>query len=153
MQINLLCVGKLKETFYTAAQAEYQKRLKAFCKLTVAEVAEESALGTPLLQTGKEGQKLLARLTGKEHLLLLDVAGQKMDSPAFSAFLHTRELAAEPLTIVIGGPHGVSPEVLARANTRLSFSDMTFNHRLARIMLYEQLYRGFSIMHNMPYHK
>ena len=159
MTIRVLCVGKLKEAYFEQACAEFQKRLSRFCTLELAEVADEKAPESlhPAdedLVREKEGKRLLKAIGQKDYVVALAIDGRQMPSEAFAAFLETKENeGVRALTFVIGGSLGLSPEVLNRADYRLSFSQMTFPHRIARLLLLEQLYRGFKIRAHEAYHK
>jgi 23S rRNA (pseudouridine1915-N3)-methyltransferase len=158
MNVRIVCVGKLKESFFTDACAEFQKRLSRFCALEIVEVADEKAPESlhPAdedLVREKEGKRILKSIGPKDFVVALAIDGRQMTSEAFAAYLCERETEARPLTFVIGGSLGLSPEVYARANAKLSFSKMTFPHRIARLLLLEQLYRGFKINAHEAYHK
>lgn len=158
MTIRIVCVGKLKERYFEDACAEFFKRLSRFCSLEVVELADEKAPESlhPAdedLVREKEGRRILKAIGPKDFVVALAIDGRQMTSEAFAAYLAEKEAEARPLTFVIGGSLGLSPEVYARANARISFSKMTFPHRIARLLLLEQLYRGFKILHNEAYHK
>ena len=158
MNVRILCVGKLKESYFEDACAEFQKRLSRFCALELVEVADEKAPESlhpkdELLVLDREGKRLLKAIGPKDFVVALAIDGKQMRSEAFAAFLEEKELEARPLTFVIGGSLGLSQEVYARADMKLSFSAMTFPHRIARLLLLEQLYRGFKIRRNEAYHK
>ena len=158
MTVRVVCVGKLKERYFEDACAEFQKRLGRFCTLETVELADEKAPESlhPAdedLVREKEGKRILKAIGAKDFVVALAIDGRQMTSEAFAAFLEEKEAGARPLTFVIGGSLGLSPEVYARANTKLSFSEMTFPHRIARLLLLEQLYRGFKILRNETYHK
>ncbi len=158
MTVRIVCVGKLKERYFEDACAEFIKRLSRFCTLDVVEVADEKAPESlhPAdedLVREKEGRRILKAIGQKDFVVALAIDGRQMTSEQFSAYLSEKEAEARPLTFVIGGSLGLSPEVYARANAKISFSKMTFPHRIARLLLLEQLYRGFKILHNEAYHK
>ena len=158
MTVRIVCVGKLKEKYFEDACAEFQKRLSRFCSLEIAEVADEKAPESlhpkdEDLVREKEGKRILKAIGPKDFVVALAIDGKQTTSEAFSAYLAEKEAEARPLTFVIGGSLGLSPEVYARADAKLSFSKMTFPHRIARLLLLEQLYRGFKILHNEAYHK
>ena len=158
MTVRIVCVGKLKEKYFEDACAEFIKRLSRFCTLDVVEVADEKAPESlhPAdedLVREKEGRRILKAIGQKDFVVALAIDGRQMTSEQFSAYLSEKEAEARPLTFVIGGSLGLSPEVYARANAKISFSKMTFPHRIARLLLLEQLYRGFKILHNEAYHK
>jgi len=158
MTVRVVCVGKLKEKYFEDACAEFFKRLSRFCTLEIVEVADEKAPESlhPAdedLVREKEGRRILKAIGQKDFVVALAIDGRQMTSEQFSAYLGEKEAEARPLTFVIGGSLGLSPEVYARANAKISFSKMTFPHRIARLLLLEQLYRGFKILHNEAYHK
>ena len=157
LTIHLICVGKLKEAYLREAQAEYTKRLSAFCRLDLVEIAEYRLPENPSqAQVAKglqaEGKDILARLRGTAVALCIE--GKELASPGLAEWLSTAALHGESeLCFVIGGSFGLSDEVKNAAALRLSMSPMTFPHQLARIMLLEQLYRACSINANGKYHK
>jgi len=158
MKIRICCVGKLKESYFTDACAEFQKRLSRFCELEIVEVADEKAPESlhpadEALVKGKEGKRILKAIGAKDFVVALAIDGKQLTSEAFADFLSAREVEARPLSFVIGGSLGLSDEVYARANAKLSFSKMTFPHRIARLLLLEQLYRGCKIRAHEAYHK
>ena len=140
MTVRVVCVGKLKERYFEDACAEFQKRLGRFCTLETVELADEKAPESlhPAdedLVREKEGKRILKAIGAKDFVVALAIDGRQMTSEAFAAFLEEKEAGARPLTFVIGGSLGLSTEVYARANTKLSFSEMTFPHRIARLLL------------------
>lgn len=159
MRIRIACVGKVKEKFYRDAIAEFEKRLSRYCKLEILEVADEQTpdgAGAALVEQikDKEGVRLLSKIREDSFVVTLEIQGKKMDSEAFSKFLEETAIAGKgSITFVIGGSLGLSKSVLARSNFAVSFSDMTFPHQLMRVILCEQIYRGFRISHGEPYHK
>lgn len=158
MTVRIVCVGKLKERYFEDACAEFQKRLSRFCSLEIVEVADEKAPESlhpkdEDLVREKEGRRILKAIGPKDFVVALAIDGKQMTSEAFAAYLAEKETEARPLTFVIGGSLGLSPEVYARADARISFSKMTFPHRIARLLLLEQLYRGFKINAHEAYHK
>ena len=158
MIIRIVCVGKLKERYFEDACAEFQKRLGRFCTLETVELPDEKAPDSlhpadEALVKEKEGKRIMKAIGPKDFVVALAIDGKQMTSESFAAYLEERANDARPLTFVIGGSLGLSPEVCARANARLSFSKMTFPHRIARLLLLEQLYRGFKILSHETYHK
>lgn len=159
MKITILAVGKIKEKFYRDALDEYAKRLSRYCKLEVVEVAnektEENSTDTERsLILEKEAGRLLKAIRDDAYCIALAIEGKKLDSVAFSKKLESLALSGKSqLVFVIGGSLGLHKTVLARADELLSFSDMTFPHQLMRVILAEQIYRGFRIAKNEPYHK
>ena len=152
-------MGKLKEKFYLAAAAEYQKRLSAYCRLTLVELPEEKLPQNPTQgqidqALFKEAQAIRAKLPPSASVVALCVEGKERSSEDFAKLLSTWEhSSAKHLVFVIGGSYGLDPALKAEAWVRLSMSPMTFPHHLARVMLLEQLYRAFKIQEGSSYHK
>lgn len=159
MRIKIVCVGKLKDSFFRDAVAEYAKRLSRFCTLEVCEVADEKApesLSSAEEEQVKEreGERLLAKVLPGEFVVCLTIDGKRYTSEQFAAFLQgTFDRSASTISLVIGGSLGLSPAVLKRADSKLSVSDMTLPHGLCRVFLLEQVYRAFKINAGEPYHK
>lgn len=159
MRISIVCVGKVKEKFYRDAMEEYLKRLSRYCKAEVIEVADEptpegasSVLEEQIKR--REGERLLAKLREDAYVITLEITGNKVDSPAFSDMIKKIGISGKShIQFVIGGSLGLHETVSARADKKLSFSDMTFPHQLMRVILCEQIYRGYRIMNGEPYHK
>lgn len=159
MNITIVCVGKIKEAFYKDAVNEYAKRLSRYCRFQVIEVADEK---TPDQTTEheedlirqKEAERILKQIKEDAYVVALAIQGKKLDSVAFSEYIEQLGVQGKSsLVFVIGGSLGLHTSVLKRADDRISFSDMTFPHQLMRVILAEQIYRGFRIMNGEPYHK
>lgn len=158
MAIRVIAVGKLKETYFASAAEEYILRLSKYCKLNVVEVADEKDPGPQsqaLVEKAKdlEGDKILGRIEPRDTVVALAIEGTKMGSPELARQVQAWVELPNNLVFVIGGSNGLSDRVLARANFKFSFSDMTFPHQLARVILLEQLYRAFKINAGERYHK
>ena len=159
MKITVLCVGKIKEKFYREAVAEYQKRLSKYATFSIVEVNDEkTAENLSEVERNKileeEGKRLLSKISDSAYVVLLDILGKKYDSVEFSKFMEDNmNRGNSHLMFVIGGSLGLSDSVKKRGDAAVSFSDMTFPHQLMRVILTEQIYRGFRIMRNEPYHK
>ena len=154
LSVHLICVGKLKEKFYLEAAAEYQKRLSAYCKLTLVELPEEKLPQQIDQALFKEAQAIRGKLPPSASLIAMCVEGKERSSEDFAKLLSTWEHSpAKHLVFVIGGSYGLDPALKAEAWARLSMSPMTFPHHLARVMLLEQLYRAFKIQEGSSYHK
>ncbi|MBP3431862.1 MAG: 23S rRNA (pseudouridine(1915)-N(3))-methyltransferase RlmH [Clostridia bacterium] len=151
MTINLVCVGNLKEKFSKDEQAEYVKRLSAFCKLNIVEIKEQNHLQNSALILEKEGEDILKNLKG--YVILCDIKSKELSSEEFARKIENLMQTNSAITFVIGGSFGVSDKVKANCNEKISFSPMTFPHNLFRIMLLEQIYRAFTIMNGKTYHK
>ena len=156
MNIDIVAVGKLKERFWTDACAEYLKRLGAYARVTVREVADvdpRKAGGTQGALE-REGAGVLTAIPDRSHVILLDIKGKERSSVGFSQHLDDLALAGtSDIAFVIGGSDGVSAAVRARADETLSFGPITLPHNLARVVLLEQIYRAFKISRGEPYHK
>lgn len=159
LNVKLICVGKMKERFYLDAFAEYQKRLQSLCRLEVIEPTEQRLPENPspaeiAAALEKEGQEILKAIPPDAYVTALCVEGKQMPSEGMAELIRERENSGKPkLCFIIGGSYGLAPAVKARADRRLSMSQMTFPHHLARVMLIEQLYRGFKINEGSRYHK
>ena len=157
--VTVLCVGKLKESYWRDAVAEYAKRLSAFCRFTVIEVDEERLPDAPsaaqIAHTlEEEGKRLLSRIPRDALTVALCIEGKTVSSEMLSARLSSWALDGKShIVFVIGGSFGLSDEVKNAATLRLSMSPMTFPHQLARVMLLEQIYRAFQIASGGKYHK
>lgn len=159
MNVTILAVGKIKESFYREALAEYLKRLGRYCRPEIIEVADEpvpegaSSAQEELIKE-KEAKRILKRLRDNSFVITLEIAGKKYDSEKFAEKLEDLALAGKSqLVFVIGGSLGLHASVSKRADLKLSFSDMTFPHQLMRVILAEQIYRAFRIINGSPYHK
>ncbi|MCL2699279.1 MAG: 23S rRNA (pseudouridine(1915)-N(3))-methyltransferase RlmH [Defluviitaleaceae bacterium] len=159
MNITVLCIGKLKEEYFRAAAAEYIKRLSGYCAVRVVEVPDEKIpdRASPAEEDKikqKETAALLEKIARRDFVIVLDLSGKPLDSPAFSELL-SRQAAngASGFTFVIGGSLGLAPAMLERADYTLSASRMTFPHQLIRVILLEQIYRAFKIARGGTYHK
>ena len=159
MKIKIICVGKLKEAYLRDACAEYLKRIGAYAEISVREVADESirenASEAEIRKAlDREGERIIAAISAGDHIIACDLGGKKYSSEGFSE--HMGELmnrGKSSIAFVIGGSFGISGSVRSMASDRISFSDMTFPHQLARVILLEQIYRSFKIMRGEPYHK
>lgn len=159
MDVQIICVGKLKEKFYIDASAEYQKRLSGFCKLQLTELPEERLPQDPSqaqinAALKKEAQAIRAKLPPNSGVVALCVEGRLRSSEELAGLLRTWENSAfKHLVFLIGSSYGLDEALKSEAWVRLSMSPMTFPHHLARVMLLEQIYRGFKINEGSAYHK
>ena len=159
MKITLLTVGKIKEKYWREAIAEYSKRLSRYCKLEILEVADEKtseqaskAMEEAVLE--KEGERLLKLIKEDAYVITLEIQGKTLTSEAFGEKIEQLGVTGTShIQFVIGGSIGLSKKVRERSDYALSFSPMTFPHQLMRVMLLEQIYRGFRIVREEPYHK
>lgn len=153
MNAVILCVGRLRESYWRAAADEYKKRLSRFGKLEEIEVPDRPEGPDEARVLREEGKDLLRRLRDDDDIIVLCIDGHTYSSDRLAAKLREKEGSGRRLVFVIGGSLGLSEEVIARAEMRLSFSPMTFPHQLARVMLYEQIYRACKINAGERYHK
>ncbi len=159
MKITVLAVGKIKEKYFTGAVEEYAKRLSRFCRLELVEVADEktpdgAGWAQELQIRIKEGERILQKLPGSSFVVALAIDGRMLDSVELSRQMERWNVnGISHITFVIGGSLGLSPQVLERADMKLSFSKMTFPHQLMRVILLEQVYRSYMIRSGAPYHK
>ena len=156
MRITVVAVGKLKERFWADACAEYLKRLKAYARVTVTEVADvdPGRAGGVAAARAKEGEAILAALPETAHVVLMAIEGKQRSSEGLSRRLDELALSGRSdIAFVIGGSDGVSSAVYDRADETLSFGLVTLPHNLARVVLLEQVYRAFKISRGEPYQK
>ena len=159
MKIKLITVGKLKEKEFTLLSSEYEKRLSGLCSFSVCEI-EPVKTGNKVLKAEitsalkKEGDLILKEIPKGAYVFAMCIEGRELSSEELSKRLETLAIEGRGEAVfIIGSSYGLSPEVKSRADFKLSMSKMTFPHKLARIMLTEQLYRAFSISGNGKYHK
>ena len=159
LNVMIICVGKLKEKFWTDACNEYAKRLKGFCNFSITEVDEEKLPDTPSpaqIQNTleKEGQRIIAKIPKNAKIISMCIEGKQKSSEKFAKEISDLALnGASTIAFIIGGSWGLSQNVKNLSVMRLSMSEMTFPHQLARVMLCEQIYRAFQITSNGKYHK
>lgn len=156
VKITVVAVGKLKERFWSDACAEYAKRLQAFATVKLVEVPDRdpAKFGGEDAARALEGKGVLAAIPERSHVILLDIGGTERSSEEIAGRLdELMTRGTSNIAFVIGGSCGVSDDVRARANERLSFGRITLPHNLARVVLFEQVYRAFKIMRGEPYHK
>ncbi len=159
MKIRILCVGKIKEKFMREALGEYSKRLSRYIKLEIIEVVDEKTPDSASEKEenqirDKEAERLLKQIRQEDYVIALAIDGKMYDSVAFSRKLDRfGMLGRGSVVFVIGGSLGLAEQVLERADESISFSKMTFPHQLMRVILLEQIYRGYRILRNEPYHK
>ena len=159
MKITLVTVGKIKEKYLQQAISEYEKRLSRYCKLEILQVADEktpegasAALEEQIKD--KEGERILAQIKEGAYVAALAIEGEMLDSVELSEKIDKLGVSGvSQIVFVIGGSLGLSQKVLKRADYKLSFSKMTFPHQLMRVILLEQIYRSYRIIHGCPYHK
>lgn len=160
MDIKIIAVGKIKEKFYKDAIDEYLKRMQAYNKVEIIEVADEMAaenLSEKELEQvkEKEGERILGKISKEDYVVSLEILGKQMDSIDFARFIENEmaEGFGRNLVFIIGGSNGLAKEVSQRSNKKLSFGKMTYPHQLMRVILTEQIYRAYRIINGHPYHK
>ncbi|OLS38646.1 23S rRNA (pseudouridine(1915)-N(3))-methyltransferase RlmH [Alkalihalophilus pseudofirmus] len=159
MNISIISVGKLKEKYLKQGIAEYTKRLGAYAKIDLVEVADEKAPenlseANMVLVKQKEGERILAKIAPDTHVITLEIKGKQLTSEQLAKEIdQLATYGKSKIAFVIGGSLGLSEEVMARSNYALSFSKMTLPHQLMRLVLLEQVYRAFRINRGEPYHK
>lgn len=156
MKIQVIAVGKLKEKFWVQACDEYLKRLQAYAKVSVVEIPDRDPAksGGEAAAVEAEGRAICEKISAQTHVVLLAIDGKELSSEKISARMDALALGGESdITFVIGGSCGTSDEVCTRADEKWSFGPITLPHNLARVVLLEQVYRGFKISRGEPYHK
>lgn len=159
LTIDIICIGKLKEQYLRGAADEYNKRLTAFCKVNIIELSEYALPDNPSkseIEKGlkKEGEQILSKIKNDAFVYAMCIEGKQCSSVALSNEIDDIALSGKSnIAFIIGGSFGLSDDVKSRADKRLSMSEMTFPHQLARVMLLEQIYRAFQISTGGKYHK
>ena len=159
LTVDLICVGRLKDKFFEEAAGEYLKRLKAYAKVNITEIKAVELPDEPnatqiSAALEKEGSEILKKIPSGAKVVTLCIEGKLFSSEDTAKLLSDTALAGcSEIVFIIGGSYGLSDTVKQRSDVRLSMSKMTFPHRLARIMLLEQIYRGFKINAGEKYHK
>lgn len=159
LNIKIIGVGKLKEKYFKAGIAEYAKRLGRYCKFEIVEVPDEKAPES-LSQAemdevmAKDGERILDKIKDREYVYALAIKGKERSSEEFAKEINKlTTYGHSDITFVIGGSLGLSPAVLKRADAQISFGRFTLPHQLMRLVLSEQIYRAFTIINGLPYHK
>lgn len=155
LAVNIVCVGKIKESYFRDAIAEYSKRLGRFCKLSILEVDEELQKGDSIKEIDRvkqrEGERIISKLSG--FVIALDSKGKELTSNGLAEYIENVSLTNSVINFVIGGSNGLSDDVRNKADNVLSFGKVTYPHQLMRVILTEQIYRAFMINSNSAYHK
>lgn len=155
MNIKLITIGKTDNKNLQVLIEEYTKRLSFYVKFDLEIIPDIKNVKnlSEALQKEKEGELILSKITPTDHLILLDENGKTFNSVGFSDFLQKKMNAGiKTLVFVIGGPYGFSDTVYKQAIGKVSLSEMTFSHQMVRLFIIEQIYRGFTILKNEPYH-
>ena len=159
MKISVISVGKIKERYFVDAISEYTKRLSKYCQLIEVEVpdekAPESLSDKEMIQIkDREGERILSKIKDNQYVITLEIRGKQLTSEELAAKVNQLGIEGQSdIVFVIGGSLGLSDAVMKRSNFALSFSKMTFPHQLMKVVLLEQVYRGFRIVRGEPYHK
>ena len=156
MNVKIIAVGKIKESYIKDAIKEYEKRLTSFCSFSVVEVAADQINDEALIDKYKksEAERILQNIKADAFVITLEIKGRRFSSESFAEKI--KEISNDgikELVFVIGGANGLDTSVSSRSNLKLSFSDMTFTHQMIRVLLVEQIYRAFKINANEPYHR
>ena len=158
-KVSIICVGKMKEKFYMDAAAEYVKRLGRFCKMEIVELPEERLPENPSqaqidAALAKEAEAIRGKLPPQAYIIAMCVEGKTRSSEELAKLMaDSAQQGGSHLVFLIGGSFGMHPSVKSLAAVKLSMSPMTFPHHLARVMLLEQIYRGYQINAGSRYHK
>lgn len=158
MNITVICAGKIKEKYFSAAIDEYKKRLSRFASVEIIEIPDEkipdkaSAKEEDLIRR-KEGAAMLSKIKSGAYVISMCIEGKEFSSEELASRLENITLSASRIVFIIGGSLGLSDEVKNRSDLRLSFGKITFPHQLMRVVLLEQIYRAFKINNNEAYHK
>ena len=159
MRITVVCVGKIKEKYFTMGIDEYSKRLSRYCKLEIIQVPDEktpdnASEAEELMIKKKEGERILKNIKDNAYVIALAIEGKMLTSEELADKIDKLGVGGDShIVFVIGGSLGLDDEVLKRADFKLSFSKMTFPHQMMRMVLLEQVYRGYRILNGEPYHK
>ena len=158
LSVNIICVGRLKESYLRDAVEEYSKRMKPLCKLSVIELPEErvgeNSSPAEIRNTiTAESDRIMNKLGRGDYVIAMCVEGRNISSEELSERLESVQLQSSTVDFIIGGSWGLSDELKARADFKLSMGKMTFPHQLCRVMLLEQIYRAFQISRGTKYHK
>jgi 23S rRNA (pseudouridine1915-N3)-methyltransferase len=154
VRLSVIAVGRLKERYWREAADEYLKRLGPYATLNVIEIADRDSGRDEARALAEEGADILRAIPEGAHVFTLEIGGRELSSEAFAERLSALALdGRSTVAFVVGGSVGLSADVLARANERLSLGRMTLPHNMARVVLLEQIYRAFRINRGEPYHK
>ncbi len=158
ISVNIICVGKLKESYLRDAIDEYSKRMRTLCRLSIIELPEERSSDDPsAAEIGRvitaESERIMQKLGKGDYVIAMCVEGRNISSEELSAKLEDISMRSSTVDLIIGGSWGLSDELKSRADFKLSMGKMTFPHQLCRVMLLEQVYRAFQISKGTKYHK
>lgn len=158
LNINIVCIGKIKEHYLKSAIEEYSKRLSKYCKLNILELPDEKIPDrlNPSLSLeikSKESNNILSHLKKDSYLIALDLTGTEYSSEDFSKDIERISMGNSSITFIIGGSLGMTDSLLNICNKKICFSKMTFPHQLIRLFLLEQIFRAFKISNGETYHR
>ena len=159
INVNIICIGRLKEKYLRDACDEYSKRLSGFCKLNIIELNAKKLPDNPTLNEIKnalnaEGKEIISKIPSGSYVYTMCIEGSQLPSERLAGELNSLALRGKSsISFIIGGSFGLSDEVKSMSDYKLSMSKMTFPHQLARVMLLEQIYRAFQINSGGKYHK
>lgn len=158
LNINIICIGKIKENYLKDAINEYSKRLSKYCKLNITELLDEKIPDkineniSNEIKT-KECTNILNHIKKDSYIICLDLTGKEFSSEAFSKKIEDISMENSNITFIIGGSLGLTNSLLQKSNLKICFSKMTFPHQLIRVFLLEQIFRAFKISHGETYHR
>lgn len=158
LNINILCIGKIKEKYLRDAIDEYSKRLSKYCKLSIIELPDEkipNKINENIINEikRKECNAILNNIKKDSYIFCLDLSGKQFSSENFSQELQNISMENSSITFIIGGSLGLTNELLSKSNQKICFSKMTFPHQLIRVFLLEQIFRAFKISNGETYHR
>ena len=143
--INIICIGKIKESYLKEGIADYTKRISKYHKINIIELPDNDIIN--------EGNEIIKHLNRKDYIIALDINGNELSSVELADKLDKTFIINSNITFIIGGSNGIRDDIKELANYRLSFSKLTYPHGLFRLILLEQIYRSFKILNNETYHK
>jgi len=160
MKLKILAVGQKMPAWVTSGYQEYQKRMPRECSLELMEIAPAKRTKSKIVKAGDirkimddEAKRILAAIKPTDYVVALDLSGKNWSTTELSKKLESWQGFHPTIVFLVGGPDGLSKECLARANEKWCLSALTFPHPLVRVIMAEQLYRGWSVMNNHPYHR
>ena len=158
MQIQILCIGKIKDQWISEGISVFETRLRPYCSMTLTvlpevRIPENASAAEENMVREKEGELLLSAVKEGYYTIALDPKGKMVSSEQLSAFIGDARISGRNLCFMIGGPLGFSGELLSSVREKISFSALTFTHTMCRLILFEQIYRAFRILSGEPYHK
>ena len=151
--IKILCVGKVKDKHLQALIDDYVKKITRYHRIEIVEVRDEKITDDEKAILNREAERVLEKIDPDEYVILMDLNGKTIDSVSFAKKIASIFVHRPTLCFVIGGSLGLGEALLKRADERIRMSDMTFLHQMCRLILLEQIYRSFKILHNETYHK